>query len=380
MIVNKATGECMKFLGGVFTYEKTDIEKGEFICNPDTTTTKKIKDYANYRKLQPDGVPKVGTMLEKGDVILGKIKKDASDNEYSLNGNEDRSQVYKAQLPSEMNRVYYGNGDVDSNSFCKIGMKMKKPILPGDKVSARSGQKGIVSVQLQQSDMPFTKDGIIPDMIMNPHSFPKRMTIGHIYEGAMSRIATEIGEFIDGTFFNNINSTEIIKKMEDIGFKNHGYERLYSGEKGTWIDSLIFMNPMYYQRLQKFVSMSIYSIDIGPTDILTRQPLDGKSNQGGLKISELQRDTILAHGCAKFFSEKFFDDSDDFTIYYCTCGRQAIVNLQLKKYLCNVCQENSDIYAINSSWSSKQFFMELDAMNIGVKFQLKPLEFFTVDV
>jgi DNA-directed RNA polymerase beta subunit len=128
--------------------------------------------------------------------------------------------------------------------------------------------------------------------------------------------------------------------------------------------------------LQKFVATSVYSIDIGPTDIITRQPLDGKANQGGLRISELQRDVLISQGCSRWFSEKFFNDSDDFEVYYCRCGNVAIVNKTLGIYECQNCGDDADVYAIHSSWSSKQLFMELNAMHIGTLFQLEPFTFY----
>lgn len=164
--------------------------------------------------------------------------------------------------------------------------------------------------------------------------------------------------------------------MREMGCDYFGRERLFCGMSGYWMDSMIFMGPVYYQRLQKFVAKSVYSIDIGPTDIITRQPLDGKANQGGLRISELQRDVLLAHGCARFFSEKFFTDSDDFEVYYCRCGTTAIVNQQIGIYECQNCKDDADIYAVYSSWSSKQFFSELSAMHVGIQFKLSPFEFY----
>lgn len=143
-----------------------------------------------------------------------------------------------------------------------------------------------------------------------------------------------------------------------------------------WIDSLIYTGPVYYQRLQKFVAKSIYSIDVGPTDIITRQPLDGRSNSGGLRISELQRDVLLSHGSARYFSEKFFDDSDDFEVYICRCGSSAIVNPYIPIYRCKQCEDDADISAVYSSWSSKTFFMEVNGMNIGTRFLLQPYEFY----
>lgn len=202
------------------------------------------------------------------------------------------------------------------------------------------------------------------------------MTIGQLYEGGLSKICALRGVTTDGTYFRNIDPDQIISELKALNCDYYGRERLYCGFTGCWIDSLIFTCPIYYQRLQKFVAKSVYSIDVGPTDIITRLPLDGKANQGGLRISELQRDVLLAHGCARFFSEKFFGDADDFEVYYCRCGSRAIVNISQQIYECPSCKDDADIYAIHSCWSSKQFFMELNAMHVGTRFKLEPFTFY----
>jgi DNA-directed RNA polymerase beta subunit len=217
---------------------------------------------------------------------------------------------------------------------------------------------------------------MIPHMIMNPHSFPTRMTIGQIAESAVATLCVEKGTTMDGTIFKQLDLEEIINQAEAAGLEPYGRRRLYCGYKGNWIDSLIFIGPTYYQRLQKFAAKSIYSIDIGPTDILTHQPLDGRPNQGGLKLSELQRDVFLAQGTARFMSEKFYNDSDNFEIHVCRCGNMAVVNPLRGIYDCRQCGDNADIYAIHSSWSAKQLVKELNAMHIGTRFTLDPFTFY----
>lgn len=200
--------------------------------------------------------------------------------------------------------------------------------------------------------------------------------MGQIIESALSNIAIEKGCITDGTTFRKIDIDELVEEAKKYGLDSHGYQRLYNGYDGNWIDAMIFTGNVFYQRLQKFVAKSVYSIDVGPTDIITRQPLDGKANQGGLRISELQRDVLFSHGAARFFTEKFFEDSDDFEIYFCRCGARAIVNHHVQIYRCLECKDNADIYAIYSSWSSKITFQELGGMHIGTTITLAPHLFF----
>jgi DNA-directed RNA polymerase II subunit RPB2 len=376
LVWNKATSERLKYNGSWFTYDKVELEKNEQFANPDVSRTTGIKNYANYGKLGKNGIVPIGTVVRNRDVVVGKIKRLPKNiAEEKKVDYQDQSLVYKMEFPSIVHNVIIAKDD-EATMFCKIAYRSTKPIIVGDKFSARSGQKGVAALMMPQSDMPFTESGIIPDIIMNPHSFPKRMTIGQLYECGLGKICAQRGIMCDGTMFRTIEPDDVIKEMKAMGLDHFGRERLYCGLTGCWIDSLIFTGPVYYQRLQKFVAKSVYSIDVGPTDIMTRQPLDGKANQGGLRISELQRDVLLAHGCARFFSEKFFTDSDDFEVYVCRCGSRAIVNHQIGIYECPNCKDDANIYAIYSSWSSKQFLMELNACHVGTQFKLEPFTFY----
>jgi len=239
-----------------------------------------------------------------------------------------------------------------------------------------SAQKGICGLILNQKDMPFTANGMIPNLIMNPHSFPSRMTVSQNIEQSVSKICAARGVTCDATIFRQLDVNKISEEMKNLGLDRYGRERLYCGLTGAWIDTEIYFGPTYYQLLQKLVEKSIYAINMGPTDIMTRQPLDGKASNGGLRISELQRDVILSHGASRIFSIKFFKHSDDFDIYICRCGNRAIVNLYRGDYNCPKCGEYADVNVINSSWTSKQFMLEQNAMHIGTKFELEPFIFY----
>lgn len=377
MVWNAATCQRLKYNGSWFTYDKVELEKNEQFAIPDSTKTTGIKTYANYSKLGKNAIVPIGTIVRKGDIIVGKIKRlpknIAEEKKVEF---VDQSPTYKYDFPAIVHNVVIAKDD-EAITFVKVAYRSIRPPVIGDKFSGRSGQKSVVALTLPQSLMPFTASGLIPDIVMNPHSFPKRMTCGHTKEGQLGIICARKGVTTDGSVFRNIDDNQLIKEMKELNLDYYGRERLYSGITGCWMDSLIFVCPIYNQRLQKFVAKSVYVIDVGPTDIITRQPVDGKANQGGLRISELQRDVLLAHGCAKFFSAKFFDDSDDFDIYFCICGFVGIVNLNLDMYECPRCQDDADIYAVHSSWSSKQLFSEMRAMHIGTQVKLSPFEFYS---
>lgn len=241
--------------------------------------------------------------------------------------------------------------------------------------SSRAGQKGVVGVTLRDSDMPFTKSGMRPSIIMNPHAIPSRMTIGQLYESMNGNWCAKIGTHTDATIFKKVDIETMADDLEKAGLNRYGYHRLYSGLTGEYIDCMIFMGPTYYQRLQKFVIDTVYSVSQGPSDSLSRQPLDGKSSGGGLKIGEMERDVLCAHGSSKFLQEKFFAHSDGFTEYICKCGKAAIVNKKKGIYKCKYCKDNAEIYGVPTSWSSKLFVQEMETMNVGIRRHLTPFTF-----
>ena len=244
--------------------------------------------------------------------------------------------------------------------------------------SSRAGQKGVCGMLLRDSDMPFTKDGIRPEIIVNPHAIPSRMTIGQLYESQMGNYCAMKGTHSDATIFRHVDIESIAAELEEMGMNKYGYHRLYSGITGEHMDCLIFMGPTYYQRLQKFVNDAVYSIIQGPSDVLTRQPLDGKSSFGGIRVGEMERDVICSHGSSKFMQEKFFDHSDGFTEYICRCGKSAIVNAHKNMYKCKYCKDNADIAAVPTSWSSKLFIQEMETMNVGIRRHLTPFTYESV--
>lgn len=223
--------------------------------------------------------------------------------------------------------------------------------------------------------MPYTKDGIRPEIIVNPHAIPSRMTIGQLYESQTGNYCAMKGTHSDATIFKYVDIESMGNELEAMGMHRYGYHRLYSGITGEFIDCMIFMGPTYYQRLQKFVIDAVYSISQGPSDVLSRQPLDGKASGGGIRVGEMERDVICSHGSSKFLQEKFFDHSDGFTEYICRCGKAAVVNTKKNIYKCKYCKDNADIAAVPTSWSSKLFIQEMETMNVGIRRHITPFEY-----
>ena len=371
LVVSQGAVDRGLFNGCKFTCEKTDLEQREEFGNPDIATTMDIKS-ASYEHLV-DGIIPIGTHVNKGDALIGKYARipKTSDQDMTMS---DRSTIYKGKEEAIVHNVVVDRNE-DDERFAKLSLRKVRPVAVGDKFSSRAGQKGVTGVLLRDSDMPSTKDGIRPSIIMNPHGIPSRMTIGQLYETQVGNWCAKRGTHVDATIFKYVDIESIGEELEKLGMNRYGYHRLYSGITGEYIDSLIFMGPTYYQRLQKFVIDSVYSVTRGPSDSLSRQPLDGKSSGGGIRIGEMERDVVCSHGASKFLQEKFFNHADGFTEYICRCGKAAVVNTKKNIYKCKYCKDNADIAAVPTSWSSKLFVQEMETMNVGVRRHLKPFTY-----
>jgi DNA-directed RNA polymerase beta subunit len=176
--------------------------------------------------------------------------------------------------------------------------------------------------------------------------------------------------------FQHMDIESVGQWLEDMGLHRYGYKKLYDGKHGEFIDAEIFMGTVFYQRIIKFCVDAQYTVAKGPSSSKTYQPLDGKSSGGGLRIGEMERDVLIAHGAARFMAEKFFAHSDKYTEYVCgTCGKTATVNVGKTMYECAYCQDNATITSYANSWSSKLFFQEMEAMGVGVRRRPDPLVF-----
>ena len=191
--------------------------------------------------------------------------------------------------------------------FCKVRVRSIRTPQIGDKFASRHGQKGTCGVTYTQEDMPFTAEGITPDIIVNPHAIPSRMTIGHLVECLMGKVASGMGTEGDATPFTDVTVEEIANALHKCGYQRHGNERMYNGHTGRSLPAMIFLGPTYYQRLKHMVDDKIHSRGRGPTQILTRQPMEGRSRDGGLRFGEMERDCIISHGSASFLKERLFE-------------------------------------------------------------------------
>ena len=338
----------------------------EIRCKPDPIKTKGM-NFANYDKLNHEGIVPENTHLENKDVIIGKvvpIKGNRNDHTKIIKYN-DQSRVFRTKEECYVDKNYVDrNGD--GYTFCKVRTRTYRRPEIGDKFSSRHGQKGTVGIVFDPEDMPFSASGIRPDIIINPHAIPSRMTIGQLKETLMGKILCRLGLFGDGTSFNKLPIDFISKELLKNGFEKHGNELLMNGMTGEQIDAPIFMGPAFYQRLKHMVNDKGHSRSIGPMVVLTRQPAEGRSRDGGLRFGEMERDCMAAHGAVRFAKERLYDVSDKYEVFACQqCGMFAIFNNQRHIHLCKTCGNRVSFARVKIPYACKLLFHELIAMNIA---------------
>ena len=278
-------------------------------------------------------------------------------------------------LYGTVDNIYISNKiSGDDSKICKVKfLKIKKPEF-GDKHASRHGQKGVLGMIIPEENMPYTKDGIKPDIIINPHAIPSRMTIGHLVECIFAKMCCLDGLLGDATVFIPIDNEIIHKKLEDNGYEKYGNEILYNGFTGRQIDTEIFIGPTYYFRLKHMVAEKINSRGIGAMTQLTRQPTEGRRKGGGLRIGEMERDTVLSHGISMFLKESMMERSDKYMWCACKrCGTLVALNITNDINVCKNCN-NDDIVAIQTPYAFKLLIQEFEAMGIQLRLNTDELE------
>ena len=369
ILFNKGSVDRGLFQATIYHTEKDEDKKihgeEEIRCKPDPSKTQKMK-FGNYNKIDKNGVIPENTFLENRDIIIAKmipIKENKNDHT-KLVKYEDQSKIYKTNEECYVDKVYMGrNGD--GYHFAKVKIRaVRKPVI-GDKFSSRHGQKGTIGNIIPECDMPFTAEGIKPDIIINPHAIPSRMTIGQLKETLLGKVLLQLGLFGDGTSFGNLHVTEIAKHLQKCGFESKGNDILYSGLTGEQLESSIFIGPAFYQRLKHMVADKQHSRSIGPMVNLTRQPAEGRSRDGGLRFGEMERDCMISHGASSFTKDRIYNASDKFQVFTCKkCGNIAAYNDKLHIHLCKLCNNRSDFAYVKIPYACKLLFQELQCMNI----------------
>lgn len=377
-----------------------DISQTERIIfgNPKLFVKKGIKvkniKFANYSLLDDEGFIKEGSVVPKGQkaVVVGminvrdiykEVKKGVFTEMVKETIYSDVSIVTDNSVYGTVNKVFVSDKTVGNNSkVCKVRfLKIRKPEF-GDKHASRHGQKGVIGMIIKEENMPFTKDGIRPDIIINPHAIPSRMTIGHLVECVFSKLCCINGVLGDGSVFIPFDENQIYNKLGEHGFNSHGNEILYNGFNGQQIASEIFIGPTFYFRLKHMVAdkLNVRGHDRDknelPKVMLTRQPTSGRRKGGGLRIGEMERDSVLSHGTSLFIKESMMERSDKFSWSVCKrCGIMSVYNPSKKNRIikCNLCKKD-DIVVVQTPYAFKLLTQELQCMGIEMRINTESIQ------
>jgi len=285
--------------------EETKSDSTSTFANPKYQKNVRKKNLSSFSKLDDNGFVKEGEYVTPEDMITGKCSQNGSVTEVSgssikfgTSGKVDKVIIYENK---------------DHLRTCKVRIRKVKIPEIGDKFASRPGQKGVCGLLIEEKDMPFSKDGIVPDLIMNPHALPSRMTVNQLLEMILGKSCSLSGNLGDATPFQNNDIRDYTNLLGTFGYEKHGNEVLYSGITGEQLKTDIFMGPIYYQRIKLMVADKMHSRGTGPVQALVRQPASGRSNNGGLRIGEMERDSILSHGISSFLQESMMKRSDEYS-------------------------------------------------------------------
>ena len=370
IIMNQGAIDRGLFSATIYHTERDEDKKlqgdEEIRCRPDPQKTKGMK-FGNYEKLDKNGLMPENTLVENGDIIIGKvipIRENKNDHTKHLKY-QDHSHIHRTIEETYVDKNYVDrNGD--GYTFCKVRLRAyRKPVI-GDKHASRFAQKGTIGIILPEADMPTTEDGVKPDLIINPHCIPSRMTIGQLKETLLGKVLLSLGLYGDGTSFNQMPVQDMCDELQKVGFERYGNEVMYNGMTGEQMETSIFMGPVFYQRLKHMVNDKQHSRSIGPMMNLTRQPAEGRSRDGGLRFGEMERDCCLSHGAARFTRERTYDVSDKYEVHVCNqCGMIAAFNNERHIHMCKTCENRSNFSRVELPYACKLLFQELNTMNIA---------------
>jgi DNA-directed RNA polymerase beta subunit len=374
-MINRASLDRGRFRSVFYRTYKDEERKNqssgeeERFCRPDPTETKHIKN-AKYDKIAEDGFVPRNTYVTPDDILIGKVVPLRVPTGAVLPAGAKKSRdVSKMPRNNESGYVdkIYKNRNGEGYSFVKIRMRQDRIPEIGDKFSSRHGQKGTMGMILNPEDMPQTASGIVPDIIINPHAIPSRMTIAQLMETLMSKIGCMAGSLGDGSPFGPTTVEGLATMMRDTyGMEPYGNEIMYNGYTGRQMETSIFIGPCYYQRLRHCSADKMHSRASGPLVMLTRQPAEGRAREGGLRFGEMERDAVISHGAAEFLKERLMECSDSFSCYSCKdCGLLAVVNPEQGIWSCRGCTNTLGFSHVHIPYATKLLLQELETMNIA---------------
>ncbi|MGC9147574.1 MAG: DNA-directed RNA polymerase subunit B [Infirmifilum sp.] len=336
-----------------------------------------LKPIEAYEALdEVDGIAHVESELKGGQVVIGRTSPPrfytGTYEPRTISRRKDTSIILRHGERGIVDKVVLVESP-EGVKLVKVRVRDLRPTEVGDKFASRHGQKGVVGLLVPQEDMPFTEEGITPDLIINPHAIPSRMTVGQLLEAITGKVAALSGKRIDATAFEAPSVDDIRELLRSYGFRSDGREVLYNGITGEKLEAEIFIGVVFYEKLHHLVADKMHARARGRVQILTRQPTEGRAREGGLRFGEMEKDCLVGHGAALLLRERLLESSDKTTIWVCeNCGYTGWFDAKKNIPVCPVCgEEKGKLHPVEVSYAFKLLLQELTGLGISVKLLLK---------
>jgi DNA-directed RNA polymerase beta subunit len=329
------------------------------------------KTEEDYRFLEDDGIAYPEAEVSEGEVLIGKMSPPkflSEAREISIKTKKESSITMRQEEEGIVDAVFITEDD-EGNKVVHVKTRDHRLPEPGDKFATAHGQKGVIGLVVPEQDIPFTSNGIRPDIIFNPHGLPSRMTVGYLLEIMAGKVGALKGEIVDGTSFSGETKKELSDQLSELGFRYDGKETMFNPITGKKMEAKIFVGSLYYLKLKYMVKNHLHGRASGKIALLTRQPIEGRSRGGALRLGEMEQEALVAHGASLLLKERY--DSDKVLLPLCTkCGTIAIQDKIRNKTSCPVCLSEQVEY-VEVSYAFKLLLEELQALHIQTTFDLK---------
>jgi DNA-directed RNA polymerase subunit B len=326
---------------------------------------------SSYRFLENDGITYPEANIGEGEILIGKMSPPkflSEAREISVKTKKESSVAMRQEEKGIVESVFMTE-DQEGNKIVQIKTRDQRIPELGDKYATSHGQKGVIGMILPEEDVPFTSKGVRPDVLFNPHGLPSRMTVGYLLEVLAAKVGCAKGEIIDGTSFSGTSKKELEEQLEELGFRYDGKETMYNGITGKRIKTKIFVGSLYYLKLKYMVGNKLHGRASGKVALLTRQPIEGRSRGGALRLGEMEQQALIAHGASLLLKERY--DSDKVVLPICEkCGAIAVEDNIRNKTSCHACG-SEDVEPIEVSYAFKLLLEELQGLHINTSFELK---------